>query len=271
VVAELAGVGDLGFVAGEGERRMRAHAAMVRATTAGTLGGMRPSTRAIVRPVVALVAMAVGILAIPTAATAHTELDYTVPADGATVGEPVDEIVVAFTEPVAIVGNGFEVLDPQGDILRPLTVSDDDMVVRLQLDPPLAGGPVGVRYEIAAADGHVLQGSFSFTVAAPAETVPPTAPPTPPPTTATPPTTLPNEPATQPAPDAPSSTVATTVTVPPSTGADPSAAGTDVVPSAADDPTDDLGDGGTAVGVVLAIGGALALAAVVFVFVRTRG
>ena len=108
-------------------------------------------------------------------ADAHTDFDYSVPTDGASVGEPVSEITVAFTQPVTLVGNGFEVFDPQQNVLQPFAVTDDDAVFRLQFDPPLAGGPVGVKYSVTAADGHVLSGSFSFTVSV--DLPPPTSPP----------------------------------------------------------------------------------------------
>lgn len=99
-------------------------------------------------------------------ARAHTEFASSMPAEQATVDTPVSEIVVAFTLPVTIVGNGFEVLDPQGNIVVPAVESDDDTVFTLVLEQPLAGGDVGVRYEVAAGDGHVLAGGFSFTVTA---------------------------------------------------------------------------------------------------------
>lgn len=102
--------------------------------------------------------------AIATPAGAHTDVDFSVPTDGASVGEPVSEVTVAFTLPVTLIGNGFEVLDPQGNVLQPFAVTDDDTLFRLQFDPPLAGGDVGVRYTVTAEDGHTLSGSFSFTV-----------------------------------------------------------------------------------------------------------
>ncbi len=145
-------------------------------------------------------------------ASAHAALEYTLPADGAAVGEPVSQIQVAFDDPVALIGNGFDVLDPQGNVIEPFAVTDDDMLFRLQLDPPLYGGVVGVRYKVSADDGHVLEGSFTFTVAADAlPTVPPTAPitvaPTDPPTAA--PTVASSAPPTQPT-TAPASTSAPT-------------------------------------------------------------
>lgn len=103
-------------------------------------------------------------------ALAHTELDYSEPSADTEVAQPVAEIVVAFTLPVTLVGNGFEVLDPQGEIHQPSVETDDDTVFRLLMSEPLAGGAVGVRYEVTAEDGHVLADGFSFTVAAPATT-----------------------------------------------------------------------------------------------------
>ena len=84
---------------------------------------------------------------------------------------------MGFTDQVALVGNGFEVHDPQGNLLTPFVVTDDNNVFRFQLDPPLAGGVVVVDYHIRAIDGDEQQGSFSFTVAAPLPTST-TAPPT---------------------------------------------------------------------------------------------
>lgn len=104
-------------------------------------------------------------------ASAHTALEYTVPADQEQAAEPVTQITVAFGDPVTIVGAGFEVFTPQEVIVEPNVFTEDGMVFLLQLDEPLAGGEAGVRYEVTAADGHVLEGGFRFTVpAAPAPT-----------------------------------------------------------------------------------------------------
>jgi methionine-rich copper-binding protein CopC len=119
----------------------------------------------------------IGVITVaPGRALAHTELDFSLPANGTTVGDPVSEISVGFTDQVALVGNGFEVHDPQGNLLTPFVVTDDDKVFRFQLDPPLAGGLVVVDYHVRAVDGDVQEGSFSFTAAAPLPTSPTSAP-----------------------------------------------------------------------------------------------
>jgi methionine-rich copper-binding protein CopC len=130
---------------------------------------------------IALALCAAAIAVTPGRAMAHTQFEFSLPAEGTTVGDPVKEITVGFTDQVALVGNGFEVHDPQGNLLTPFVVTDDNIVFKFQLEPPLAGGAVVVDYHIRALDGDEQQGSFSFTVAAP---VPTTTPPT-----TTPPTT----------------------------------------------------------------------------------
>jgi copper transport protein len=207
-----------------------------------------------------LATVALGSLMVPSPAAAHTSLDYTLPTDGASVGVPIDEIVVAFTEPVTLVGNGFAVLDPQNNELEPFAVTDDDTVFRLQLDPPLAGGTVAVKYEVRSADGHVVEGNFVFTVDAP---VPTTT------TTTTTATTAPatTAPATTPATTPASSTTATSPTP------DATAAPTTGAPSATAAPSDEASDdddGGSGNGPAIAIAVAVALAAGGFLLVRSR-
>lgn len=103
-------------------------------------------------------------MAVP--AWAHTEFESSTPSDQESVDAPVSEIQVVFTLPVTIVGNGFEILDPQGNVVSPSVETEDDATFTLVLAEPLAGGEVGVRYEVTAQDGHVLAGGFSFTVTA---------------------------------------------------------------------------------------------------------
>ena len=184
-------------------------------------------------------------------AQAHTGFDYSVPTDGASVGEPTSEVTVAFTEPVSLIGNGFEVLDPQGNLLEPFAVTDDDMIFRLQLDPPLAGGAVGVRYSVAAEDGHTLSGSFSFTVSAPLPTST---------------TVAPTQPSSTPSTDAPASTLVAVTTVSPAAPTAPAqptlvAGGSTSGPD--DDPSDQSNSG-------LSIGIAAGVAALAAVFLAYR-
>lgn len=232
--------------------------------------------RSLLPRVLFALALAFGLsTAITGPAAAHTEIDFTLPTDGASVGEPIEEVTVAFFEPVELIGNGFEALDPQGNLVVPFPVSTDNTLFRLQFDPPLAGGAVGVRYEVRAEDGHVISGSFSFTVDAPPPTMPPSTT-TPPSTTAAPAPTDP--PATEPAatapataaPNEPSATTPSTA-APEAVAADAAAAPTTEppAPSSTDADDDEGGDGGST-GLIIAVVAVVGVAAAGFLLLRSR-
>lgn len=222
-------------------------------------------------PLLRLVAVAALTAALATApasrAIAHTDFDFSLPTDGAVVPEPVDEITIGFTLPVTLVGNGFEVLDPQGKVLEPFAVTDDDTVFRLQLDPPIAGGEAAVRYEVRAEDGHTLTGGFRFTVDAPVPTTAVTVAPT----TAAPATATPT-PATSPdtAPTTP-----TVVPTAPTSVADVGAAPSSVAPAVATvtsttSVSGDDDDGSSSQRLLVGAAGVVALGAAGFLFLRSR-
>jgi methionine-rich copper-binding protein CopC len=240
---------------------MRVHRAIVGKPATGTMSAMNPlaTMRRTFVALVGAVSILVPATVFPAHGTvfAHTEFDYSLPTEGASVGNPVSEVVVAFTSPVTLVGNGFTALDPQENVVEPFPVTDDDIVFRLQFDPPLAGGAVGIRYEVRSEDGHIVSGSFTFVVDAP---VPTTAPPaTAPPETTAPPTAPPET--TTPATASPETTTPETTT-----SAQPTTA-----PAATGDPIrGDDGDGGSNTAVIAAIAAAIAIAAAAFLLVRSR-
>jgi len=121
----------------------------------------RPALVVVVGMVVALIGITIG----SGVASAHTSFDSSNPPDGAVLAEPVDEILIAFTNPATEAGDGFVVLDPSGQLRAPSSVTTEDgTVFRLAFDPPLDGGQVGVRWSVRAGDTHPIEGSFSFTV-----------------------------------------------------------------------------------------------------------
>ena len=142
------------------------------ATVPGPVGAVRRLVGALAaRPFALLVGLLIGLaFAGAQVVSAHTDIEFTLPTDGAVVGEPVREITIGFDDPVTLIGPGFELLDPQGNILTPFVATDDDRVFRLQIDPPIGGGEAAVRYEVRAEDGHTISGGFSFTILADAPT-----------------------------------------------------------------------------------------------------
>ena len=109
------------------------------------------------------------VLVLASPAAAHTGFESSSPADGETITEPVFEISLTFAGEATPAGDGFVVLDPDGLIRTPDEVlSGDNLTWTLRFTEPLTDGVVGVRWKVAAPDAHPIEGSFSFTVDAPA-------------------------------------------------------------------------------------------------------
>jgi copper transport protein len=131
--------------------------------------------RALVVSILALVVMWVSALP----ATAHTSFESSDPGHGAVLKERVGRIELAFSGKAEPAGEGFVVLDGTGAVRTPDTVRTDDNVTWiLEFEPPLAAGPIGVRWKVAAPDAHPIEGSFSFAVVEAAVLAEPTSTPT---------------------------------------------------------------------------------------------
>ena len=98
---------------------------------------------------------------------AHTGFESSSPAQGDVVADPVSSVVVSFTGDTQPVDDLLVVLDTTGAERTPTELSTSDQrTFTATFDPPLAGGEIGVRWTVLGADGHPLDGTFSFTVTA---------------------------------------------------------------------------------------------------------
>lgn len=148
--------------------------------------------RAPTRPLVAVLFAALAGLVWAPSAEAHTAFESSNPADGSVVDTPVDRIVITFTGEATEAGEGFVVLTPQGELIEPpVTRGADGRAFTLTIDPPVAGGEIGVRWTVRAADAHPIEGSFSFTSTAAVPTATPTSTPPPLPSATAEPTVAP--------------------------------------------------------------------------------
>ena len=127
----------------------------------------RPSVRrraVRIAPLAVLVAL---LLAWAPSAAAHTRVDRTSPAAGDTARTPVREVRVRFSAPVAA-GLTRLTLVRGGETVAEGGAADPESGRReyvLPLGAPLHAGDYTVRWRTVGADGHVLEGSFGFTVA----------------------------------------------------------------------------------------------------------
>ena len=104
------------------------------------------------------------VIALPTSASAHTELAGTVPAAGSVSESPVSGVSLEFAAPIlpelttVVVtrgGSGVQVEEPVVD----------GSTVATTMKGRAQPGEYTVAYRAVAADGHAITGSFSFEVA----------------------------------------------------------------------------------------------------------
>jgi methionine-rich copper-binding protein CopC len=113
---------------------------------------------------VAPIMLAASLVLVPTLALAHTELTSSDPADGSTVSDAPDEVVLTFAAEVDEDAS-FTVLDPAGEEVGSggldLEVVDRN-VLRGQLEVA-ASGEYTIAWSVVGEDGHEVEGELTFT------------------------------------------------------------------------------------------------------------
>lgn len=110
-----------------------------------------------------LAALVTALLLVPLgSASAHDQLTGSEPADGETVEQAPEELVLTFSGEIAQVGAQVRVTGPDGE-----TVSDGDPQVEgteltqaLQAERP--AGAYEVTWRVTSQDGHPISGTFGF-------------------------------------------------------------------------------------------------------------
>ncbi|GLI02145.1 copper resistance CopC family protein [Phytohabitans aurantiacus] len=135
------------------------------------------------RPLAAVAAVLAGALAVllPAApAQAHTELSRTSPAAKSTVTKPLTQVTLTFSGLIKKAGTTVAVTGPDKVSYSAGAAGVLDKTITQPVNA-LPVGAITVAWRTTASDGHVLQGSFTFTnqAAPPAPTPSPTEAPTP--------------------------------------------------------------------------------------------
>jgi len=122
--------------------------------------------------VLALVALPESSRAVP-APEVHFELRTSAPMADSTVA-PTDEVRLWFTQEPQDGTTQIRVM--KGDVRVPMTEAQEDpedaTSYFLTIERPLSPGGYRVLWRSMAADGHVVNGEFGFTIAAPSESAP---------------------------------------------------------------------------------------------------
>ena len=115
---------------------------------------------------VAVVLAALAMAASPGHASAHAGLVASIPAASATLDEAPSDIVLDFDEPVEAQIASIEVFDANADrviVGEPAASQGDDSIVLAGL-PSLDDGIYAVVWRVGSADGHIVNGAFSFRI-----------------------------------------------------------------------------------------------------------
>jgi len=125
-------------------------------------------TSALKRILALFAILAVVALLVPGSAGAHLQLRSSTPARGDTVLTPLHDVRVTFTQRVDLRFTTLTLVDGTGAIIAQGAEPSDSTLTSfvLKLSAPLHRGEYTVRWRTAGADGHVVDGSFGFLVAA---------------------------------------------------------------------------------------------------------
>jgi len=110
---------------------------------------------------------------VPGVAMAHSKLESAVPERDATVTASPERIEMTFNTKIEKLSN-FKILNAAGEEMEKEKVEVDGMTMTGSVPAALPNGIYTVKWVIIGADGHSVEGDYSFTVEAPVVTEQPT-------------------------------------------------------------------------------------------------
>jgi copper resistance protein C len=102
---------------------------------------------------------------------AHSTLKESSPKDGQVVKDPLQEITLVYETKIEQTSK-FEVTYSDGESLNFENFIIEGDLMKGSFSQPLENGSYNVVWKIVGADGHIVDGEFSFTVDAPVEESP---------------------------------------------------------------------------------------------------
>src|SRR5690606_16765489 len=99
--------------------------------------------------------------------SAHLAVSKTLPADKATVTESPAQVQVWFTQQPSPRVSLLQMKGPAGDVeLGETTINRDDRSIAASVPTTLAPGRYEVSWRTAGDDGHVMRGTYTFSLKA---------------------------------------------------------------------------------------------------------
>lgn len=106
------------------------------------------------------------LLCFPTTTSAHTKLKTATPAPNSTVTTEMRELTLTFGGRIENTST-FRVVDQAGKSITPLTLTREEKSITGTLAQPLSNGSYTVDWNVIGENGHVMKGTYSFTVKLP--------------------------------------------------------------------------------------------------------
>jgi hypothetical protein len=106
----------------------------------------------------------VAVLALSTLALAHTKLEKSVPAAGASLTESPKQIELWFNEKIDPAVSKLELSSPSGKIELTGQHQMGEKTLMAAVTGTLGAGSYTVNWQAAGTDGHVVKGDFTFSV-----------------------------------------------------------------------------------------------------------
>lgn len=103
-------------------------------------------------------------LSLPTAAMAHSHMESSVPEDGATVTEPLEEVTLTFSAGIEE-GSTITLTGADGEVgFEEISIDGTDLIGTLA--GPLPDGEWTLGWNVISEDGHPIEGEITFESAA---------------------------------------------------------------------------------------------------------
>ncbi len=124
------------------------------------------------RAIVSALLAVVCVLLLAAPGSAHAELVQTTPANGQRLATAPAQITFTFSESVNLLDDGISLLNSHGAVMSTPDPTVDGHTVTWPMPKHLRTGPYVVTWRVISADGHPVDGAFSFGVGAAARVVP---------------------------------------------------------------------------------------------------
>jgi methionine-rich copper-binding protein CopC len=127
-----------------------------------------------------LALLALSVIALPTVSQAHTTLASAIPGVDSSVSSWPAKISLTFAEDLATLGkqeiNFLTVTNAAGTLVSIGPITVDKSIMSSALVPNTTQGVVLVNYRVVAADGHVVEGEYTFNYGKSSEVTPSSSP-----------------------------------------------------------------------------------------------